>query len=169
MKAPSDTVRPITVAQVREIIAGLGGRYVAASGDDMARLAAVYTGMQYCNLPLEQEFPGFPIRLLDVLGNEVVIRAPLWPPGIRPCDWEDRAFGHPRFEKPVNWHDLAPQMAAEFRRAMKPTNLRRKRFPVAHFLEKAIPLVTGETPSAITIRQWLKQPYQRNRPRKRIR
>jgi hypothetical protein len=172
MKAPPDAVRPVTVERVREMIRGLGGSYVDPSADDMARLAAVYTGMQYCNLHPEQEFPGFPIRLLDVLGNEVIIRAPLFPPGERPCDWDDRAFGHPRFEKPTNWHDLAPDMASEFRQMMKPTNPGRRfgnKYAVARFLKKMIPLVTGETPSAATIGQELKQPYQRKRPRTRAR
>jgi hypothetical protein len=163
---------PITVTQVRGIIEDLEGRYVVPSGDDIARLAAVYTGMQYCNLPPEQEFPGFPIRLLDVLGNEVIIRAPLWPPGVRPCDWDDRPFGHPRFEKLTNWLVLAHDMAAEFRRMMKPTNPHRKfgdKYAVARFLEKMIPLVTGETPARSTIERHLKKPYRRKRPRKRIR
>jgi hypothetical protein len=158
---------------VREIVAGLGKQYRSPLDDDMARLAAVLTGMQYCNLPPEKEFPGFPMRLLDVLGNEVIIRAPLFPPGVIPCDWEDRApFGHPRYVKPTTWHDLASDMAAEFRRAMEPTNRGRRfgnRFAVARFLEKVIPLVTGETPSDVTVGQWLTQPRQRKRPRERIR
>jgi hypothetical protein len=36
-------------------------------------------------------------------------------------------------------------------------------------LEKIIPLVTGETPARRTIERHLKKPYQRKRPRKRIR
>jgi hypothetical protein len=172
MRAPPDALRPVTVGRVRGIIKKvLGSRYVDPSDDDVARLAAVYTGMQYCNLPPEQEFPGFPIHLLDVLGNEVIIRAPLWPPGVRPCDWDDRAFGHPRHFK-KGWHDLAPDMVAEFRRMMKPTNPGRRfgnKYAVARFLEEMIPLVIGERPSAATIGQELKQPYQRKRPRKRLR
>jgi hypothetical protein len=180
MKAPPNPIRPITIEQVRGIIKGLGGRYVTPSDDDMARLAAVYTGMQYRNLPPEEEFPGFPIRLLDVGGNEVIIRRPLFPPGVHPFDWDKRAFGHPRhFE--IGWKDpwpaetdpsLAHNMAAEFRRAMDPTNPGRSfgdKYAVARFLEKIIPLVTGETPARRTIERHLKKPYQRKRPRKRIR
>jgi hypothetical protein len=162
---------PITAKRLRKIIKGLGD-YEVPFADDLAVFAAVLTGMQYCNLPLEQEFSGFPIRLLDVRGNKVIIRAPLWPPGVHPCDWDDRAFGHPRFEKPTNWLDLAPDMEAAFLKAMKPTNPRRKfgkRFAVARFLEEVIPLITGETPSAATIGQQLIQPRKRKRPRKRVR
>jgi hypothetical protein len=175
MKAPPVRVEPITADQLRGIIEGLGERYVVPSDDDMARLAAVYTGMQYCNLPPGEEYPGFPIRLLDVRGNEVIIQAPLWPPGVRPCDWDDRAFafGHPRFEKPTNWNDLAADMAAEFRRAMEPTNPRRsfgKKYVVAQFLEKVIPLIfADQKPSDRTIWQQLARPYKRKRLRKRIR
>jgi hypothetical protein len=174
MTAPPNPIRPITIDKVREIIEGLKGRYVVPLDDDMARLAAVYTGMQYSNLPPEQEFPGFPIRLLDVLGNEVIIRAPLFPPGVIPCDWEDRApFGHPRYVKPTTWNDLADDMAAEFRRAMEPTNRGRrfgKKYAVAQFLEKVIPLIfPDQKPSHGTIWQQLARPYKRRRPRKRIR
>jgi hypothetical protein len=174
MRAPPDPIRPITVEQVREIIAGLGDNYVAPSYDDMARLAAVYTGLQYCNLPPGEEFPGFPLHLLDVRGNEVIIQAPLFPPGVIPCDWDDRApFGHPRYVKPTTWNDLADDMAAEFRRAMKPTNPGRrfgKKYAVARFLEKVIPLIfSDQKPSTTTIWQQLTQPYKRKRPRKRIR
>jgi hypothetical protein len=174
MKAPPNPIRPITIDQVREIIEGLKGRYVVPSDDDMARLAAVYTGMQYCNLPPGEEFPGFPIRLLDVLGNEVIIREPLFPPGVIPCDWEDRApFGHPRYVKPTTWNDLADDMAAEFRRAMEPTNPGRSfgnKYVVAQFLEKVIPLIfADQKPSDRTIWQQLARPYKRKRPRERIR
>ena len=177
MKAPPNPIRPITAEQVREIIEGLKGRYVVPSDDDMARLAAVCTGIQYCNLPPGEEFPGFPIRLLDVLGNEVVIRAPLWPPGCLPFDWDKRAradgtiIGHPRVEEKT-WHDLAPDMAAEFRRAMKPTNPGRRfgnKYAVAKFLEKVIPLIfSDQKPSDRTVWQQLTRPYKRKRPRKRI-
>jgi hypothetical protein len=177
-RLPPDPVRPITADKVREIIEGLEGRYVVPSDDDMARLAAVYTGMQYCNLPPEQEFRDFPIRLLDVLGNEMIIPTPLWPPGVRPCDWNDRTradgtiIGHLRVEVKT-WRDLAADMAAEFRRAMEPPNPGRRfgnKYAVPQFLKEVIPLIfSDQKPSVGTIWQQLARPYKRKRLKKRIR
>jgi hypothetical protein len=107
----------------------------------------------------------FPQRRTDALGNEYVTKAPL-PPGVSLPGWPEHAFGHPRYDKPTTWRDLARDMADEFHGAMGRTLGTRA---TARFLEKVIPLVTGETPSADNIRQHLAAPYQRKRPRKRIR
>jgi len=129
--------------------------------------------------PSEQGAPDFPIRLgTGVSGNEVAILEPMWPGGKLPFDWETRkrpdgtVIGHPRRFKNT-WHDLAPGMITEFLPAMTPTNSDSGFAPnksyIARCLEKVIPRVTGEKPRAATIRQWLLKPYERKRPRRRLR
>lgn len=161
---------PITVKQVRQIIRALGDQYKVPSDDALAELAAVLTGHQYCNVLPEEELEGFPRRVQDALGNEYVIKAPLLPDP-PPVDWQGpgriseqaqdkRTLGHPRhFER--TWHDLAPDMAAAFHKAMG--RKLGKRAATARFLEKVIPLVTGETPSVHTIGRELMSPRQRKR------
>jgi hypothetical protein len=67
-----------------------------------------------------------------------------------------------------NWHDLAPNMIAEFRQAMRSTNPRRSfgNKVVARFLRRVVPRVTGETPAETTIVRWLAKPPPRKRPPK---
>jgi hypothetical protein len=173
MRAPPAIVKePITIRQLRKIIAGLGDRYnkMMPPDDALTRLAVVLTARQpQYDLPPEQQWEnlGFPMHLTDVLGNEYIIKAPLLPLGVSLPGWPEHAFGHPRYDKPTTWRDLARDMAADFHGAMGCTFDRRR--ATARFLEKVIPLVTGETPSATAIGQWLVQPRPRARPRKRIR
>jgi hypothetical protein len=173
---------PTVLDRLRKIFADLDERYNPPSDNDMAVLAAAVTGMQFLDLPPEQEFPVWGI---DVLGRE--LRAPLWPNGKLPFDWNERGFGHPRY-RPTTWHDLVseeqangtrrlappfqscPDLIGRLRKTMAPTNpgaVLDNSF-IADFLEKVIPHVTGETPSALTIWQWLRQPHKRKRGRRRI-
>jgi hypothetical protein len=107
------------------------------------------------------------MHLVDVRGNKYTIEAPLFPPDQVPADWDERAFGHPRYAEPTTWRDLAKDIADEFHGTMGRTFDRRG--ATARFLEKVIPLITGETPSATDIGQWLMQPKNRKRPKERIR
>jgi len=148
------------------------GRYNVPLPDDAAALAAALYAARFCNLPPDQEFPVWGI---DVFGRE--LRAPLWPGGKLPCDWNERGFGHPRYT-PTTWHDLVAEpdgdrpfdMIGRLRKAMAATNpgVKLSKNFIADFLAKVIPYVTGERPSAATIKQWFKQPHERKRGRRRI-
>jgi hypothetical protein len=191
MKAPPAALRPITASQLRKIIAGLGKRYSAMmpSNGVLTRLAVVFTARQpqhdlppksfvitfstaHGSTEVAWEASGFPKRRTDALGNEYVTKAPLLPPGVLPVAWKEDPLhsygllGHPRYDEPTTWLDLAHDMAAEFHGAMGQTLGTRA---AARFLEQVIPLVTGETPAAPTIRQHLVAPRQRKHPPKRIR
>jgi hypothetical protein len=153
---------PITVEQIREIIAGLGS-YNMPSDDALNRLAVVFTARQSQYDPV---WPGFPARAVDALGNEYIIKAPLLIGDDIPDDLEDRKrpdgswLGHPRYTGRKLWHHLVKDMYDEFCGAMAPVNPDCKFDPgsaAARFLEQVIPLVTGETPAAATIGQQLKQ------------
>jgi hypothetical protein len=175
----NDVPARITPAEVRDwLTKSLGARDRFPGEPELAVLAAELTGYQYCNILPEQEFKDFPIRVTDVLGNVYDIKAPLWP-GDPPVDWDKRvfddprrrAFGHARrFRR--TWHDLVPDLAAAFRKALRPANPDRQfglNYAIASFLEQAIPRITGETPSAATIGRELAGPRPRKRPRKRLR
>jgi hypothetical protein len=162
--------RIITPAEVSDwLTKSLGARDRFPGEPELAALAAELTGYQYCNILPEREFKDFPIRVTDVLGNAYDIKAPLWP-GDPPFDWGKRAFGHPRHFKKT-WHDLVPDLAAAFRKALRLANPGRRfgHYAIASFLEQAIFRITGETPSAATIGRELAGPRPRKRPRKRLR
>jgi hypothetical protein len=172
---------PITVKELLKIFAGSEvfkrqhDRDLALGRKaELPLLAAILTGLQYCDFLPEEEFKGFPAHVTDVLGNEHTIKAPLLPDP-PPFDWDARsryddvsgklvqsAFGHPRrFEK--KWHDddIKLRIRDEFHKAMG-----RKfsdKHATARFLFVMIPRITGERPSLDTIASELVQPRLRKR------
>lgn len=159
MKAPPPHVAPITTGQLRKIIAGLGKRYCPPSANELAVLAAVLTGMQSCNLIDDLgQGPEFFTRVEDVKGGPARIHKE--PPWLQlTFDADKRAIGHPRRRKKT-WRDLAPDIAAEFRKAMRPTNLhepfRDRDGPVAAFVAAVVPLIfPDQRPSAGAVGQCL--------------
>ena len=189
MNAPAAPRKPITVKQIREIIVGLGDRYkkMMPSDDKLNRLAVVFTSRQpqydhtpeenwaafghlFSLWPLDVEFP---VHTIDVRGNKYTLEAPLFHPEHIPFDWDQRAIGHPCYAKPTTWQDLAQDLVDEFHGTMgQKFDLRGAS---ARFLEKVIPLITGERPSAETIGRrlvWLRTRQRKGLPppwRKRIR
>jgi hypothetical protein len=191
MRDPTATVKkpPITVSQLRGIIAGLGVRYekLMPCDDTLTKLAVVLTARhpRYDHTP-EQQWEAFgplfhlwppevefPVHTIDVRGNKYTLKAPLFHPKHIPFDWDKRAIGHPCYAKSTTWGDIALDLVDEFHGAMGQTfDLRGA---PARFLEKVIPLITRETPSARTIAQrlvWLRSRQRKGQPppwRKRIR
>jgi hypothetical protein len=174
----------ITVDELREIIAPLLDPHQdkMPKEPELSVLAATLTGGQYCNLPPEEEFKalGFPMRLTDVLGNEYVIKAPLWPdhPPVdwvyqKPVDWEDRKrsdgnthFGHPRpYRK--DWRDITDDIVAALQKAMGKANPERKYSRGSNFVIDFVfavsPRILSRPWSRSVVKQWLVQPYPRKR------
>jgi hypothetical protein len=152
MKASPPHVAPITADQLRRIIEGLGDRYRVPSSDALNVLAAVLTGMQSCNDPddwgrggefevrVEATTKGSPAHIEGIKGSP----ARLDKRGLLPrltFDADKRTIGHPRRRR----RGLLPDIAAEFRKAMKPTNpnapLGDRDGPVADFVAAVIPLI----------------------------
>jgi hypothetical protein len=165
----------ITVDELREIIAPLldPQQDKMPEEPELSVLAATLTGMQYYNLPPEEEFKalGFPMRLTDVLGNEYVIKAPLWPDR-PPVDWEDRkrpdgtGFGHPRpYRK--DWRDITDDIVAALQKAMVKANPKRKYSRGSNFVIDFVfavsPRILSRPWSRSVVKQWLVQPYPRKR------
>jgi hypothetical protein len=157
VKAPSDTAQhadPITADELSEIFTSILKR----KGDqppapaELSALAAALTGMRFRYLNPDENIVVFDLATQQRLA----LRRPFGMPSPRMIAPRD-------FTR--NWHDLAPDMVAEFRRAGPKLNNK----ALARFLKKVIPRITGEKPSAATIGQELKQPYQRKRPRTRAR
>ncbi len=73
----------------------------------------------------------------------------------------DRTFLHSAPVVPEHWHSVAVILAEEFCKAMLSTNSKRPRYsndgPVAGFLAKAIPDVTGETPTRHAVARYLQR------------
>jgi len=183
------SLKPISPEQLRRIIAGLGARYerMMPADDKLFRLARMCTARQpqYDHTP-EQQWAayghlfglwpsgvGFPVQTIDVRGNKYTLKAPLFHPKHIPPDWDQRAIGHPCYAEPTTWRDIVQDLADEFHGAMGRTF--DWRGATARFLEKVIPLITGERPSARTIGQrliWLHSRRRKGLPppwRKRIR
>ena len=102
MNVPSDDLQPITAEQLRKIIEGLESRCKVPPVDELAVLAAALTGLQYCNLPPDQEWDrDFPTRVTDVTSRRDTVRKTS--PRLRPTfDIDERTrddgttIGHPR-------------------------------------------------------------------------
>jgi hypothetical protein len=203
---------PVTVKQSRKIIVGLGYKKMMPSNDVLARRAVIFTANQpQHDLPSEPEFKAVSGRLIDELGNELIInprcdltvkhaasgfvvaddagqqiagpfateerawawikmpdmkdRTPERPPmALRiSLPWPEHAFGHPRYEKPTTWRHLLQNLTAEFHGMMGRTF---GKHVTARFLEKMIPLVTGETPPFGTIKRELYHQAREGAPRR---
>jgi hypothetical protein len=159
------TREPITDAQLREIFTDLG--YPIPADDKLHALAVILTARNP-EYDWKGDFPGFPVRLLDFLGNEYIIRAPLFPPDMIPYDWEQRKpFGPPRYAEPTTWRWLTNDMRQDLYKAM---GRRLGCDRTARFLERVIPLVTGEEPEFKNIKKHLVSPAPKYMaPRERVR
>jgi hypothetical protein len=159
VKAPPGAVQragPITAHELGEIFASILKR----KGDqppapaELDALADVLIAMH-----LRFSNPDENIVMLDLSTQQ---RLALRPHGMP----SPRMIAHSK-DFISNWHDLAPNMIAEFRQAMRSTN--RRPFgnkTVARFLKRVVPRVTGETPTETTIVRWLAKPPPRKRPPK---
>lgn len=161
MNVPSDDLQPITAEQLRKIIEGLESRCKVPPVDELAVLAAALTGLQYCNLPPDQEWDrDFPTRVTDVTSRRDTVRKTS--PRLRPTfDIDERTrddgttIGHPRHDE-KDWRDLAPDIAARFRRVYPGQEFGDRGGPVARFAAAVIPLIfPGQNPDADTVGQYL--------------
>jgi hypothetical protein len=160
VKAPPSAVQragPITTDELSEIFTSILKR----KGDqppapaELAALAAALTTMRF-----RFSNPDENIVMLDLSTQQRLALRPHGMPLPR------RMIAHSK-DFISNWHDLAPNMIAEFRQAMGSTN--RRPFgnkTVARFLKRVVPRVTGETPAETTIVRWLAKPPPRKRPPK---
>jgi hypothetical protein len=166
-KTPAGPLQPITTKRLREIFLELGWEKMMPPDDKLQRLAAIYTGLQDCDLPPEPLSPepekNYPTQI-DAFGNRVQL--PLLGPV--PFDWHLRGIGHPRYAQPTTWPYLVDEhsMVVDFHTAIGRKLGTRA---TARFLERVIPLITREMPSATTIRQYLATSSYRKRKRKRKR
>jgi hypothetical protein len=108
---------------------------------ELAVLAATLTGLQYCNREIEGSIPAH-LRIT--------------------YDQAHHAIGHPRpYQK--DWRDLALDIAAEFHK-INPDPGFGSGAATARFVHAVIPLIIiGEEPSLTAVKQFLKQPYTRER------
>jgi hypothetical protein len=112
MKAPPGHVEPITAARLAKIIVGLG--YPVPPDQELDVMAAVFTGMQSCNDPVQWDDPNFEVREYDEYGRERLrlrTRKPVW---LR----LKSAIGLPR-RREKDWSDLMFDIAARFRQAIR--------------------------------------------------
>lgn len=165
MKAPPDTVRPIAVEQVREIIEGL--KYPLPTSDKLSEMAALLTGMQSCNRDPVVELASEPeVRVKGVVvgrdrvtrltGKETVTRVPVH---LR-FAFARGDMKHWGKRRQRGWRDFAPDIAARFRQAMKGVGpdlpLGDRDGPVASFVAAVVPLAfPGQRPSAGAVGQLL--------------
>jgi hypothetical protein len=162
MKAPPNPVRPIRAYRLRRIINGLGPRYQLPSSGALRVLAAALTGMQSCNDPVQWD-PDFEVRSFDEYGHEHLrlrTRKPVW---LR----LKSATGSPK-RRQKSLGNLLPDIAAEFRKAMKPTNPNEpfgdRDGPVADFVAAVIPLIfPGQELSADAVGQRLARRQKKTR------
>jgi hypothetical protein len=162
MKAPPDAVRhtgPITTDELCEIFAEVLKRKIdqPPKPKELSALAAALTAMYLRHLNPDENIVVFELSVLQRLA-------------LRPSEMPSpRRMIVPPITQ--NWHTYAFDIIAEFRAAMAPANPHMKfgKHFVARFLERVIPRITDETPSAGTIERWLKGPDQRKRHRPRTR
>jgi hypothetical protein len=156
----------VTAKQLYGILVDLGYEKTMPSDDELIRRAVIFTAKQpQYDLPSEPEFRATSGPLIDVRGterNEFLFEGPV---ALRVAlPWPEHAFGHPRFDKPTSWRHLLQDLAAEFHGMMGQTF---GKHATARFLEKLIPLVTGEAPPFGTIKRELYRQAKEGSPQRK--
>jgi hypothetical protein len=161
------TAAPATV-QLRKIIEGVGGRCkVVVSDDELAVFAAALAGWRDGNVPPRGwwENPGEFSVCADGVRHSVPVhlqhaveRGQVKPAG---------PIGRLKRRK-RKWHDLAPDIAAWFRRMSPGQEFGDRDGPVARFVAAVIPLAfPDQNPDVGTVGQYLARHQQKQKTRAR--
>jgi len=152
MKASPNTAAaaPITADQLLEILANLG--LPLPPNRELAALAAELTKLQCCNDPWPGWWENPNYFTIGIKGGPTRTQTPVhlqvaYARGQAKPPWERRK---------TNWRDLAPDIAAGFRRLYPDETFGDRDGAVAAFIAAVIPLIfPGQRPSANAIGQYL--------------